>query len=87
MQYMFSSETFTLKGNVTNETMIDVTELEAQAAPSWYMNREALPRMMKMILDGPHEKVNWLKQSQVETMRAYRDFFTHVAKNLKELTS
>ena len=87
MQYTFNNETFTLKSNVTNETMIEITELEAQAVPSWYMNREALPRMMKMILDGPHDKVNWLKQTQIETMRAYRDFFTHVVKNLSVLTS
>ena len=84
MPYEFSGETFRHFDKITNEMVIGAYELEAAAEPSWIMNREALPKMMRIILDGPHDKIDWMQQEMKLCKQAYQDFFQLVAQKATE---
>ena len=84
MQYEFSGKTFQHPERIINETVIAAAELEKSADPSWLFNREALPKMMRLILEGPHEEIDWMQQEMKLCKKAYMDFFTHVTEKVTE---
>ena len=85
MTYTFGNEKFTLVEKPLNRTSIRLTEIQEQET-SWFLKEETLVETMKLILIGAHDKISWLDQPQVETLRAYRDFFRNVAKKANELS-
>ena len=84
MQYEFSGKTFRHADRITNEMVIGAYELEAASEPSWIMNREALPKMMRLILEGPHDEIDWMQQEMKMCKKVYQDFFQLVAEKATE---
>ena len=84
MDYDFSGHKFSLPSKIINEMVIRAYEIEKEAEPSWIMNRDALPEMMRLILEGPHDQIDWLKQETVLCKKAYLDFFKLVTEKVTE---
>lgn len=81
--FYFDGKEFKLPQRIENERTIALMDIDEEAKPrAWYLNRETLPKVMRLILDGPHDEIDWLKQDAQETMKAYRDFFQHYAQKI-----
>jgi hypothetical protein len=79
MQYEFSGKLFSVPERITNDRVIGVHEIEKACEPDgvspWIMNREMLPKMMRYLLDGPHDDIDWIMQETAKCRAAYNDFF------------
>ena len=86
--YIFEGKTFKHPDKVINERVIDAGKIENTGKYNkWYLDREVLPKAMALVLDGPHDEIDWLKQEMPACVAAYNDFFTHCAERVKELTT
>ena len=84
MQYEFSGKAFRHPDKITNEMVIGAYEIEQDAEPSWIMNRDALPKMMRTILEGPHDEIDWMQEEMILCKKAYSDFFKLVTEKVTE---
>ena len=84
MQYEFSGKLFRHPEKITCDRVITAYEIEKEGEISWLFNREAIPKMMRVILDGPHDEIDWLQQDIATCKKAYADFFALVSGNPNE---
>jgi hypothetical protein len=40
------------------------------------MSEEGVVKMMRLLLDGPHDEVDWMEEEQDTTIQVFQDFFT-----------
>jgi len=83
-KYEFGGEEFRFPKKITNGRVISLMELEEESEKSWYVDRQRLPQMMELLLDGDHDSVDWLEQDSAECVKVYRDFFLYYAERMSE---
>lgn len=78
----FQGKHFHYPERITNRRVIDIHNLEQEDGAKWFMDEGKLKRMMRLILDGPHDEVDWMEQEQSETLEAYRGFFKYYGEKM-----
>ena len=92
MEYTVNNKVFRHPDEITNERMLSIIEIEEQANKgenprAWNLNRETIPKMMRLIVEGPHDEVDWMQAGYAQTMKIYNDFFTHIKAKAAESQS
>lgn len=83
-EFIFDGKAFHYPEKILNETVIGVIDLdEAPIRSAWYLHIDDLKKMMKLILEGPHDEVDWMKAETSECLRAYNGFFTFIGSKAK----
>ena len=83
--YIFEGKTFKHPDKIVNERVISVSELEESTDKSaWYLDKDIIPKMMRLLLDGPHDEIDWLQQEMPLCVGAYQSFFLHCTEKIAE---
>jgi hypothetical protein len=79
-EFTINGKTFKYPARVTNGRVIEVAELaDNPTKVAWYLSRQDLEKMMPLLLEGPHDEIDWLDVDQVDTVGVYNGFFGYCA--------
>jgi len=53
----------------------------------WFLDEAQIKKMMQAVLDGEHDKVDWLEEDAGSLLTPVRDFFTKFRERTSELTN
>lgn len=77
----FQGKTFTSKTKFINRDVIKIREI-TDSDQAWYMDEAKIKAIMPLLLDGPHDEVDWLDAETKDCIGAYTDFFMSFAQSL-----
>jgi hypothetical protein len=84
MSYKIQGKEFEIKKRITNRMLIEMQEIEEDGG-TWYLVEKSLNKTMRIILEGPHDEIDWLDEETTKCLEIYRDFFTQFKKKTSEL--
>jgi hypothetical protein len=81
-EFTFSTGTFVYPAKPTNGRIVQIYDLleeqQDEGAKPLFLDADRLSRAMRLILDGPHEGVDWMQEDGIETRRAFNGFFDYL---------
>ena len=81
--YTIQGKEFKTPERITNRMLIEARDL----GDEWLFDIDKIGKMMKIVLEGPHDKVDWLDEEVVTCSEAYQDFFSAFRKKIAALVS
>lgn len=82
--FIFQDKEFSYPSRILNERVFEIMEYEEKTSRIWWTTREGVNTMMRLMLDGDHDSVDFSKITLDETMKVYNGFFPYCAKKIKE---
>lgn len=82
--YTIQGKTFRYPDEITNRRVIEVNKIpKRDGILAWYMDEQAINDMMRLLVEGPHDQVDWMEVTQAQTLEIYDGFFAYCVSKIR----
>jgi hypothetical protein len=84
-KFEIQGKEFAYPDRIINQRVFDIADYEKATKSAWFVTREGVEKMMRLVIDGPHDEIDWGIEDGATTIRIYKGFFPFYAKKIAEL--